>query len=91
MHRWSSCSQENCSRTASSHPADENNDQQPGPSKKSKPLRLTNLDVSRVLISEKIKTENELMRLALHGSQNGEHDLQSFLLNKTLRAISDVQ
>lgn len=87
MRRWSISTQQN--RSASNHP-DENDDQQPGPSKKSKPMRLSNLEVSKVLISDKIKTESELMRLALHRSQNGEHDLQSFLLNKTPRAISDL-
>lgn len=52
--------------------------------------RLTNVDVSNLLVKENIRTEIELMRLALTRKESGEPDLQQFILNKTPKALSDL-
>ena len=84
MRQWSNASQQKKRNSV-----DENESTAP-PRKIVKHPRLSNLDVSKLLINDTITSENELMRLALRRSQNGENDLQAFLLNKTPKAIADL-
>ena len=55
-----------------------------------KPVRLTNVDVSNLMVRQGIKTEDELLSLAWARWHDGEPDLQSFVLNKTPKARADL-
>ena len=37
-----------------------------------------------------IRKESELMQTALQRSENGKKDLQAFILNKSVKALSDL-
>ena len=58
---------------------EENNSASSAPAK---PLRLTNVDVSNLMVKRGIKTEDELLSLAGARAKDGEPDLQSFVLNR---------
>ena len=58
--------------------------------KSSKIKRLSNSDVASLMVAENIRTENGLMRLAYQRNENGESDLQNFILNKSRKALSDL-
>ena len=55
-----------------------------------KAVRLTNVDVSYLMVRQGIKTENELLSLAWARAQDGEPYLQSVVLNKTPKARADL-
>ena len=55
-----------------------------------KPVWLTNVDVSNLMVRQGIKTEDELLSLAWGRAQDGEPDLQSFVLNETPKALADL-
>ena len=55
-----------------------------------KPVRLTNVDVSNLMVRQGIKTEDEFLSLAWARAQDGEPDLQSFVLIKTPKARADL-
>ena len=55
-----------------------------------KPVPLTNVDVSNLMVRQGIKTEDELLSLAWARWHDGEPDLQSFVLNKTPKARADL-
>lgn len=55
-----------------------------------KPTRLTNVDVSNLIVREGIESEDKLLSLAWERAQDGEPDLQSFVLNKTPKARADL-
>ena len=55
-----------------------------------KPVWLTNVDVSNLMVRQGIKTEDELLSLAWGRAQDGEPDLQSFVLNETPNALADL-
>ena len=59
-------------------------------SKEKKLKRLSNAAVSNLMVKENITKESELMRLALNRAQNGEPDLQAFILNKNPKSLSDL-
>ena len=54
-----------------------------------KKKRLTNCDVSDFMTKNNIRKESELMQAALQRSENGEKDLQAFILNKSPKTLSD--
>ena len=47
-----------------------------------KPVQLTNVDVSNIMVRQGIKTEDELLSLAWAHAQDSKPDLKSFVLNK---------
>ena len=47
-------------------------------------------DVSDFIVKNNIKKDAELMQAALSRSANGEKDLQTYILNKTPKALSDL-
>ena len=53
-----------------------------------KKKRLTNCDVSYFMTKNNIQKESELMQAALQRSENGEKDIQAFILNKSPKALS---
>ena len=55
-----------------------------------KKKRLTNCDVSDFMTKKNIRQESELMKAALRRSENGEKDLQAFILNKSPKALFDL-
>ena len=62
-----------------------------GPSsKKFKPKRLSNCDVSDFLVKNNIRDENQLMNVALRRSESGEKDLQKFILDRGPKRLSDL-
>ena len=58
--------------------------------KPKKPKRLTNIEVSKFLVANKIRTETELMVFAKERNDNGEGDIYSFIMNKSPKALSDL-
>ena len=52
--------------------------------------RLTNIEVSKFLVANKIRTETELMVVAKERNINGEGDVYSFIMNKSPKAFSDL-
>ena len=44
-----------------------------------KPVRLTNVDVSNLMVRQGIKTDDELLSLAWASAQDGEPDFQCFV------------
>ena len=44
-----------------------------------KPVRLTNVDVSNLMVRQGIKTDDELLSLAWARAQDGEPDFQCFV------------
>ena len=55
-----------------------------------KPVRLTNVDVSNIMVKRGIKTEDELMSLVWARAKDSESELESFVLNKTPKAQADL-
>ena len=55
-----------------------------------KTVRLTNVNVSNLMVKRGIKTEDELLSLAWAGTKDCEPALQSFVLNKTPKARDDL-
>ena len=60
------------------------------PTRAGKAKRLSNMDVSDFIVKNNIKKDAELMQAALSRSANGEKDLQTYILNKTPKALSDL-
>ena len=58
--------------------------------KPKKPKKLTNKEVSKVLVANKIRTETEPMVVAKEQNNNGEGDIYSFIMNKSQEALSDL-
>ena len=58
--------------------------------KQKKPRRLTKIEVSRFLVANKIRIENELMVVAKEWSNAGEGYIYSFIMNKDAKALSDL-
>ena len=53
--------------------------------------RLSNFDVAQFIVANNVKTKSELMRLALRRSENGDNDLHALILNRTHKALADLQ
>ena len=52
---------------------------------------LANCDVSDFMAKKSnIRKESEVMQAALQRSKNGEKDIQSFILSKSPKALSDL-
>ena len=49
-----------------------------------KPVRLTNVDVSNLMVKRGTKTEDELLSLAWVRAKDGEPDLQNFVLHNQI-------
>lgn len=81
MRRWSEVSSSQKREATNTHSGRNDN-------KKAK--RLSNVAVSNLLVEDGIKKESELMRLALQRAQNGEPDLQAFILSKPPKALADL-
>ena len=49
--------------------------------KTKKPKRLTNIEVSKFLVANKIRTETELIVVAKERNDNGEGDIYNFIMS----------
>ena len=58
--------------------------------KQTKPKILSNTDVLEFLVTQNIKTENELMLVAKQCHDDGEKDIYNFIMNKTPKALIDL-
>ena len=57
--------------------------------KTKKPKRLTNIEVSKFLVANEIRTETDLMVVAKHRDNRGK-DIYSFIMNKSPKAPPDM-
>ena len=69
----------------------QNNDQQNEQNRKNKnPSRLSNLDVSELIVENNIKIEIELFAIADEQQKTGKKDLSNFALPRSTKALSDL-
>ena len=55
-----------------------------------KPRRLSNLEISEVIIEKNIQNETQLFALAQEQKQAGKTDLASFILNRNRKSLQDL-
>ena len=55
-----------------------------------KPKRLSNTDIAEFLVSNNIKSENELMEVAKGHHDSGERDIYNFIMNKSPKGLSNL-
>ena len=58
--------------------------------KPKEPKRLTNKEVPKVLVENKIRTETKPMFAAKEQKNNGEGNIHSFIMNKSQKALSNL-
>ena len=58
--------------------------------KVTKPKRLSNTDVSELLLKHNSKNKNELMVIAKQLHDDSEKDIYNFIVNKTQKALSEL-
>ena len=61
-----------------------------GGSKKGKVRRLSNLDVAEFIVSNNIKTDEELLGKANEQKKAGKKDLASFIFSRSLKNLNDL-
>ncbi len=61
-----------------------------GPSRSTKRRRLSNLDVSEVIIKKNIRSDTELLALAKEQKEEGKMDLPNFILSKSSKAMNEL-